>query len=158
MSQKLFREKNLEQISSPDHLTDYLKVTGPGVWLVLSGIILMLAGLLVWGTFGKIVTTVNVPAAAENRTLTCYVRTDDIDLKDPEIFITIGDVEMVADSSVYSRKTMDSSDNPALFRSGYLQPGQNVIVLKCECFLDNGIYEAEVTTETLHPISVLFAR
>ena len=30
---KLFREKNLEQIESPESLNDYLQVTSPGIWI-----------------------------------------------------------------------------------------------------------------------------
>ena len=29
---KLFREKNLERLESPEQLNDYLRVTSPGVW------------------------------------------------------------------------------------------------------------------------------
>ena len=159
MSQQLYRQKNLEQISSPDHLTDYLRVTGPGVWLVLSGIILMLAGLLVWGTFGTIMTTVTVPANVENGTLSCYVKAGDLNTEEKETIIRIGDVQMKASSGEMERgKIMDNSDDPALYGSGYLQQGQVVTILRCECPLEDGFYEADVTTKTLHPISFLFEK
>ena len=29
--QKIFREKTIERISSPEQLTDYLRVTNPGI-------------------------------------------------------------------------------------------------------------------------------
>lgn len=159
MSQQLYRQKNLEQISSPDHLTDYLRVTGPGVWLVLCGIILMLAGLLAWGTFGTITTTVTVPASVESHTLSGYVRTADLSLEEEEFLVRIGDVEMKASfRNLSGGKIMDASDDPALFESGYLQQGQDVTVLRCDCPLDDGFYEAEVSVQTFHPISFLFAR
>ena len=31
---KLFREKNLERLESPEQLNDYLRVTSPGVWMI----------------------------------------------------------------------------------------------------------------------------
>ena len=34
--QGLFRAKNIERIESPESMNDYLQVTSPGVWLVLS--------------------------------------------------------------------------------------------------------------------------
>ena len=51
---KLFREKNLERLESPEKLNDYLRVTSPGVWLILITVIVLLAGVCIWGVFGKI--------------------------------------------------------------------------------------------------------
>ena len=33
--QGIFREKSLEAVENPEQLNDYLKVTSPGVWIVL---------------------------------------------------------------------------------------------------------------------------
>ena len=54
MDNQIFRSKSLEQISSPEQLNDYLRVTNPSVWLVLIAIILLLAGVLVWSTAANI--------------------------------------------------------------------------------------------------------
>ena len=43
----LFRKETLDRISSPEQLTDYLRVTNPGIWVVLAAVILLLAGILV---------------------------------------------------------------------------------------------------------------
>ena len=40
------RQKTPDRISSPDHLTDYLRVTNPGIWVLLASIVLFLAGVL----------------------------------------------------------------------------------------------------------------
>ncbi len=32
---KLFREKSIESIESPEALNDYLRVTSPSIWLIL---------------------------------------------------------------------------------------------------------------------------
>ena len=53
-SEGVFREKSLERISEPEQLHDYIRVTSPGVWLVLIAVIVLLAGVLVWGVFGKL--------------------------------------------------------------------------------------------------------
>ena len=54
MEKPLFRKKSLERISSPEALNDYLRVTGPAVWLVLSAIILLIAGMLIWSSVASI--------------------------------------------------------------------------------------------------------
>ena len=48
---QLYRKGSMERIQSPEQLNDYLRVTNPGVWLLLTAVILLLAGLLVWGSF-----------------------------------------------------------------------------------------------------------
>ena len=57
---QVFRQKTLDRISSPEQLTDYLKVTSPGVWVILITVILLLAGLIVWSTIGNLETTEEV--------------------------------------------------------------------------------------------------
>ena len=58
MEKPLFREKNINQITSPDELNDYLKVTNTSVWTILVAVILLLSGLLVWASIGHLDTYV----------------------------------------------------------------------------------------------------
>ena len=53
----LFREKSLQRVSSPEKLDDYIKVVTPGVWLVLTAVIILLAGVLVWASVGNVPVT-----------------------------------------------------------------------------------------------------
>ena len=48
------RQKTRDRISSPDQLTDYLRVTNPGIWVLLASIVLFLAGVFVWFTIGTL--------------------------------------------------------------------------------------------------------
>ena len=38
----------MERISSPEQLTDYLRVTNLGIWAVLTAVILILVGIIAW--------------------------------------------------------------------------------------------------------------
>ena len=62
----VFRQKTLERISSPEQLTDYLRVTSPGIWMVLAAVILLLAGLLTWSAVGSLETRVYVSVEVED--------------------------------------------------------------------------------------------
>ena len=62
-SRQIFREKSIERVSSPEQLDDCIKVTTPSVWLILSATIALLAGMIIWGVFGKI--EVNTPNGVE---------------------------------------------------------------------------------------------
>ena len=157
---KIFREKSMEQLSTPEQLTGYLHVTGPGVWFVLGGLIVLLSGLLVWGIFGRLVSTVTVPAEVKGGRASCFVLKDDIELKeeDDEITVWIGDIEMEADPKKADSVTLDASYAPELYSTGYLGAGKNVVILYCNTSLKDGFYNAEVVRDELKPISLLFSK
>ena len=62
----VFRKITLERISSPEQLTDYLRVTNPGIWAVLAAVILVLAGIFVWSMVGTLETTADAVVMVEN--------------------------------------------------------------------------------------------
>jgi hypothetical protein len=64
--QSLFREKTLQRISSPEKLTEYLRVTNPGIWIVLGAIILLLGGLLIWSAIGTLETKADAKVIVED--------------------------------------------------------------------------------------------
>ena len=58
MDNELFRQKSLERISSPEQMNDYIRVTNPGVWMVLGTIVALLAGVIIWAAAGRLETVV----------------------------------------------------------------------------------------------------
>ena len=54
MQKKLFRQKSLDRISSPESLNEYLHVTNVSIWVVLIAVILMLGGLFVWSGIASV--------------------------------------------------------------------------------------------------------
>lgn len=70
-NKKIFREKSLERISSPDKINDYIKTTTPGIWIVLIAVLLILAGTIVWSVFGRI--TVNTPSGSKTVAPVTYI-------------------------------------------------------------------------------------
>lgn len=54
MDQKLYRQKSVDRISSPEQLNDYLRVTNISVWVILAAVIILLAGMLVWSATATI--------------------------------------------------------------------------------------------------------
>ena len=54
MKNSIFREKNLKQVSSPEQLNNYIRVSTPAVWLVLTAIVLLLIGVTLWGYVGRL--------------------------------------------------------------------------------------------------------
>lgn len=65
MSEKLYRKKALSKINSPEDLNEIICVTNPGVWLILTALLVLLLGALCWGIFGEIETTMPVDLIAD---------------------------------------------------------------------------------------------
>ena len=66
--QSLFRKQALERISSPEQLTDYLRVTNPGIWVILAIVILLLGSLIAWSSVGTLETTAEVKVIVSDHT------------------------------------------------------------------------------------------
>lgn len=47
----LYTQRSMEQISSPDQLRNYLRVTGAPIWIVLIAILFLVIGIFVWSSF-----------------------------------------------------------------------------------------------------------
>lgn len=68
---KIFREKSLKRISSPDKIDDYIKTTTPGIWAILIAVLIILAGAIVWSIFGRI--TVNTASGSRTVAPVSYI-------------------------------------------------------------------------------------
>lgn len=54
MKDNLFRKSAMDQMHSPEELSQYVRVARPGVWVVLGAIVALLLGALTWAIFGEI--------------------------------------------------------------------------------------------------------
>ena len=72
MDSGLFRQKSIDKVSSPEKLDDYIKVTTPSVWITLAAIVILLAGIIVWGTFGEL-TVHNADGTTEKVTPISFI-------------------------------------------------------------------------------------
>ena len=70
---ELFRQKAIDRMSSPDELTDYLKVTSPSVWAVLAAVVVLLAGLIAWACVGTLPTKVDASVVVQGGTASARV-------------------------------------------------------------------------------------
>ena len=153
---KLFREKSLETVESPESLNDYLRVTSAGVWLVLAAVIVVLAGVLLWGIFGRIDTTLTVAVSSSGGSCFCVVPYDDMEAVAGSDTVTVegasyalrhgGDIP----TSIVSEQT-----NPYLRVAGNLNIGDLVMEIPVDAALEDGIYRGTIATESLQPISLL---
>ena len=74
MQNNVFREKSMDRVSSPEQLNDYIKVSNPAVWMIISSVIILLIGICVWGVFGRLNTVIKTGGVCRNGVACCYVK------------------------------------------------------------------------------------
>ncbi len=149
----LFRKKSLERISSPEQLNAYIRVATPSVWLLLTAIVILLAGVCVWGVFGHMDTTLTAVAVAEDGMMTAYVREADIASVKAEAVVTVdGDIVKIwaiDDQPVQ----VDESFSEYARHVGGLQQGEWVYAVKLDVNCPDGIYTAQIVIDSVSPMS-----
>lgn len=153
---KLFREKSLEAVESPESLNDYLRVTSPGVWIVMASVIVLLVGGILWGVFGHIRTTAEFAVAVTEEKSICYVTYNAIDKVLARGVIRVQGADYPMRTDVDCEMDFISEDtSPRILLAGNLSIGDLVILVPVITDLDAGYYTGEVVTEDLQPISLL---
>ena len=152
----LFREKSLEAIESPESLNDYLKVTSPGVWLVLAAVVVLLAGAILWGIFGHIRTTAQVAVKAEGGKVVCYVPYTQAEGILKQGVVKLDGREYLLDTEGDLNVEIIPEDaSVTLRKAGDLSAGDPVVLVPVDASLEDGVYSGVAVTEDLHPISLL---
>lgn len=155
MNESIFRKKSIEKISSPEQFNEYIRVSNPGVWMTFFCIIILLTGMGIWGIFGKLETVLDVCAVCENGKLICYVKEESISDVEEGMNVRINDVEyMVKSIPSLPIQVTDDFGTYAL-HVGNLQTGEWVYEVVINAGLEDGVYEAEIITESKAPLSFL---
>jgi hypothetical protein len=142
---KLFREKSLEAVESPESLNDYLRVTSPGVWLIMSAVIALLVGGILWSIFGHIRTTADFAVAVTKEKSVCYVTYDAIDkvLARGVINIEGADYPLKMNAD-YERGYITDDTSPRILLAGNLKTGDRGDIAPVITALAEGDYTGEV--------------
>ena len=137
--QEIFRKKSLDKIKSPESLNDYIRVSNPGVWLLLVGVVLLLVGACIWGIFGRIDTTLPAVCEVENGIASFFVEPASAGQVGEQITVNI-------DGTSYEvQLTPAAGENTAAGLVG-----------SAPLALADGRYPVEIVTESLAPLSFVF--
>ena len=93
MSEALFREKNMGKMKSPEDLNDYVRVSNPGVWLLLVSVVVLLLGVCIWGIFGHIDSTAAAEVCVRNGEASCCVTDERITSVTTDMVVQFADTE-----------------------------------------------------------------
>ena len=152
---KLFREKNIEQIESPESLDDYLQVTSPGIWIVLATIVVFLVGTCIWGTVGHIDSTVKAAVIADEEKTVCLVPESALSSAVENRVVKIDNREYELSPEMLEPQVISEDTNIYWILAGNLSIGDIVYQVPVSESMEEGVYSGTIVTETLSPISLL---
>ena len=127
------RQKTRDRISSPDQLTDYLRVTNPGIWVLLASIVLFLAGVFVWFTIGTLESTAAVKVSVAGQQATVIPR---------EAAVLTEGMPLRVASGEYTLDSVGTDEYDRSFGNAVVK-------------LPDGVYDGIVVTKQTHLISFL---
>ena len=153
MSNSIFRKKSLERISSPEQLDAYIRVSTPSVWMLLIAIVILLAGVGVWGVFGHMDTVLPVVAVSREGMVTAYVREEDVQK------VSMGDRIVLEGSqgSVLSMEKepvcVDDAFSEYMRHVGGLHTGEWVYAVTLDAACAEGVHAAQIVIDSVSPMS-----
>ena len=156
MENTIFRQKSMERVSSPEQLNDYIRVTNPGIWAVLAAVIILLIGFVVWGVTGTLETKVNTAAISDGGTVILYVSEADIENIAQDNTVRISGNDYTITDIAVEPVAVDESFTAYTLHIGGLSVGEWVYPVTVNAQLPNGVYEADIVTDSVSPISFLF--
>ena len=133
--QRVFRKETMERISSPEQLTDYLKVATPGIWVLLASVLFLLGGLFVWASVGRLETREEVRVTVDEHTARV--------------------VSSWSEPLSEGMKLTVSGQDFVITRIEEDEYGRTLGLAEVQ--LPDGSYDGTVVTETTRPIEFLFS-
>ncbi len=156
MDNNIFRKKSIDRVSSPEQLNDYIRVSNPGIWIVLISVIVLLAGVCVWGVFGHLETTLDTACVAENGTITVYIKETDMEDVKAGQKLTVNDVEYEIENISEAPISVGDDFSEYAMHLGSFQIGEWVYTITLSGTIEDGTYKAVIVTDSVSPISFVF--
>lgn len=143
-------------MSSPEQLNDYIKVTNPGVWMVLAAIVILLVGVCVWGVFGKLETKLPVAAVSQYGETVLYVKEDNVASVKENMRVYIGDETYKVVSVSVQPVTVTEEISEYARHTGELSIGEWVYIVPIDGNMPDGVYRAQVVVDSVSPLYFVF--
>lgn len=156
MNDKIFRKKSVDKMSSPEQLNDYVKVTNPGVWMALAAIVILLVGVCVWGVFGILETKLSVAAVSRDGQTILYVKEDNVASVQENMSVYIGDETYKVTSISAQAVTVTEEISEYARHTGELSIGEWVYVVQIDGSMPDGVYKAQIVTDSVSPLYFVF--
>lgn len=161
MAGKLFREKNIEKVTSPEQLNDYIRVTSPGVCLTMGAVLVFLVCVCVWAAAGTLDITVEAKGLADGKILYCYLDEEDIQYVREGMTVhtkagegTVKSVSEIPDDYEMMAQRLGGEN---MVHALHIQDGEWRYLVGISREEDSeGLMDVSIVTERVSPISYMF--
>lgn len=147
-------EKKLKKVDSPEQLNQYIRLSNPGVWILLIAIVILLIGVCTWGYFGKIDTKISTVAISSDYKSYVYIKEIDLEKVKKGMKVEIvnneNKYEIVEIETTPEKVTEELSEYAR--HLGNFQIGEWVYKCKLNSSLSEGTYSANIVIESIAPM------
>jgi hypothetical protein len=167
-NKSIFRQESLDRMSSPDQLDEYIKVSNPGIWLVLIALIVLFASVMVWGFTGTLPETLTVNGVVEgNERVVCFVDANalDKDIQGCKVQVAAaGNADIAGVVSEVSPVPYSAAEIAAVYESDWVTQklvtgdysyAVTVDLSGSPAYTDGAIASVTIITDEVRPISYL---
>lgn len=150
-------DKKFKKVNSPEQLNQYIRLSNPGVWILLLAIVVLLVGVCIWGYFGKIDTKIKTVVVSDNNTSYLYVKEEDIAKINNGMQVELNNNENtyeIVSIEESPEKVTDDMDEYAR-HLGNFQVGEWVYKCRLNKKLKEGTYSANVVIESIAPMTFI---
>ena len=150
-------DKKFKKVNSPEQLNQYIRLSNPGVWILLLAIVVLLVGVCIWGYFGKIDTKIKTVVVSDNYTSYLYVKEEDMAKIKNGMQVELNNNENIfeiADIGETPEKVTEDMDEYAR-HLGNFQVGEWVYKCRLNKNVKEGTYSADVVIESISPMTFI---
>ena len=147
-------EKKLRKVDSPEQLNQYIRLSNPGVWILLIAIVVLLIGVCAWGFFGKIDTKITTVAISGDYNSYVYIKEADLEKIKNGMNVEIVNNEnkyKIVEIETTPEKVTDELSEYAR-HLGNFQIGEWVYKCRLNKNLREGTYGANIVVESIAPM------
>lgn len=154
---KVYREKSLERVSSPEELNNYIRVVNVGVWVLLSAIIVLLVGALIWCAVIKLETkTIPTAAVVKNGTVSLYVTEEDkVDVREG-MLLKVAECEYTLPAPEFNAVKLFPENDSTIIEIIGAEGAEYAYATKFQVDLPNGVYNAKIMADEISPLTLIF--
>jgi len=152
----LFREKVLDRVSSPEQISECIKTPDLPSMAVLAAVLVLLAGALVWGLWGRVDMTLGTVAVCESGSTVCCVSESDMEKISEKSEVRVEErTLLVRHISELPIPVKDYLSDYEIHVGGFSE-NEWVYVLELDGSLEDGIYPGSIVLESVSPMTLLF--
>ena len=152
---QIFRKSSIDHVSSPEQLNDYIRVSNPSVWMILVAVIVLLAGVCVWGIFGRLESKILSAGTSENGIFICYVTEEEAAKIKTGMLVKVNGNDFAVSEIAENPIAVNTDMDPYLIHLGGFSEDDWMYEIIADVDIPDGTYKTEIVTESVSPMSFI---